>query len=163
MEPETLNVIGTLSAAVAAGAALFSVVLAAREGQAVRNRDRYVTWCEQPALVAIADFHQELIGPLEGSVRSDPDQATYQWQAGLVQSAVMTLQRKLQHGALSLGRGQLEGELVLSCQRMEDGVLAKLHDYAAGKDESIDVDKEVRRWSARVAEIVARGDPTWED
>ena len=164
MEPETLNVIGTISAAVAAGAAFFSMVLARKESRAVRSRDRYVTWCEQPAIRAIEQFHQTLIGPLEKSIRSNPDQDTYQWQAEQVQSAVRALQRELEKGALTLGKPRLEVRLVTACRDMEDGVLGKLHEFAVGEEApSIDVDKEVRRCTLRIAEIVARGDPTWEN
>ena len=47
---------------------------------------------------------------------------------------------------------------------MEDGVLGKLQEFAVGEEAtSIDVDKEVRRCTLRIAEIVARGDPTWEN
>ena len=162
MSPEALNAIGTFSAAVAAIAALVSIVLAASEGKRARARDRFVRWCEEPAIGALNQFHDTLIEPLEKSLQRDPDQDTYQWQAQQVQSAKRALLRSLSQAALSLGDGALEGRVVLACNRLEDGILEALQAYAVGNRETLDVDEEVRLWSTRVAEVVARGDPTWD-
>ncbi len=160
---EWSEAIGTFSAAVAAIAALVSVVSVASESRAQRKRDRFVRWFEDPARAALDRFHLAAIEPIQKSLQRNPDASTYQWQAQQVQSAKRDLQRILSQSALTLGDGRLETRLTIACNELEDEIFKQLQAYAIGDIVDLDVDEVVRRCTTRVASIILRGDPTWEE